>query len=46
MMIEAITQASEFGTTDIIVTTPALRNKYASLLTAMRRENNTIDLKG
>jgi hypothetical protein len=45
MMIKTISEIQEFGNTDIIVTTPALRNKYARLLNADRRLTNTVDLK-
>lgn len=45
MIIDTISKIQEFWNTDIIVTTPALRNKYASLLNADRRFSNTIDLK-
>lgn len=46
MIIDMLSDINEFGDCDIIVTTPALRNKYASLLQAQRRQNNTVDLKG
>lgn len=46
MMISMLTDVNEFWTTDIIVTTPALRDKYASLLASNKRYVNTVDLKG
>ena len=46
MMIDTLSSISEFGDCDIIVTTPALRNKYASLLQSNKRYVNTVDLKG
>ncbi len=44
-MIAMITAASEYGNPDLIVTTPALRNKYASLLQGQRRYQ-TMNLEG
>jgi len=45
MMISALTAINEYGSTDIIVTTPALRDKYASLLNTYKRQVNTVDMK-
>lgn len=45
-IINLITAVSEFGTPELLVTTPKLRNKYASLLQSQKRYSNTVDLKG
>ena len=45
-IIDLISDISEFGDPDLIITTVALRNKYSSLLSAQKRYLNTVDLKG
>lgn len=45
-IVDLISDISEFGDPDLIITTVALRNKYSSLLSAQKRYMNTVDLKG
>jgi len=45
-IVDLVSNIGEFGDTDLIITTVALRNKYSSLLTSQKRFMNTIDLKG
>jgi len=45
MIINTLTIANEFGNVDLIITTPALRDKYASLLASQKRYPSTVDLK-
>lgn len=45
-IIDLVTNISEFGDVDLIITTTTLRNKYSSLLSAQKRYLNTMDLKG
>jgi len=45
-IVDMVSAIGEFGDTDLLITTVALRNKYSSLLTSQKRFMNTIDLKG
>ncbi|NDK08270.1 phage major capsid protein [Candidatus Gracilibacteria bacterium] len=45
-IISMVTQATKYGDPDLIMTTPDLSNKYASLLSTNRRQVNTLDLAG
>ena len=45
-IVDLLTATSEFGETDFILTTPALRNKYAALLAAQRQYTKPTELDG
>lgn len=45
-IVDLLTATSEFGETDFIMTTPALRNKYAALLSAQRQYTKPTELDG
>jgi len=45
-IVDLVSNVAEFGDTDLIITTVALRNKYSSLLQAQKRFMNTVDMKG
>lgn len=45
-IVDLLTDIGEFGTTDLIITTTTLRNKYSTLLASQKRFMNTVDLKG
>lgn len=45
-IVDLVSDVSEFGTPDLIMTTVTLRNKYSSLLASQKRFMNTVDLKG
>lgn len=46
MIIDAVTNAAEFGNPQFIMTTPALRNRYAAILQGTKQTVNTVDYSG
>lgn len=46
LMDTTYTEASKYGRTDLIITSPGVFNKYGALLSADRRYTNTIEYKG